>query len=359
MMADAEYFGRTISSLRKPENQNMAPLISMLLFPYYSLSMYESLQKLKQMFPARPEFTALSSDAETMLEASRHSLKMLEDTKRGPHGLATYLDDGIGAAHSAYFYSLPKFKILRPLVTDLGVFRYNGHIVASTHTLTLNLGMQPGDIGKSGFGEEIFARAEAYGQFFAMLGARLNLNQSSFIDNLDLLLFNQREEDWKREKFYREAFKSEISEEYRPLLTLLIAHGNTIHYLFNVTIGQDVAEYTMFKVRFLTLYAIVGSISALLKDEEPRISGGAANLFRAAIMSPEVAWIRTQRMKRLRNLLMHYEPRENAHLEGFDEQHLTRSLIEIASPDDDPDVIMASLGAASEQLAEELNSWLR
>jgi hypothetical protein len=84
IITDAVYAGHLTSDLSKPEHADFASTISLCLAPYLSLFVYESYRKIKIIDPALPSL--LSSDAETIVKRSRHSLKLFEDTGRGVEG---------------------------------------------------------------------------------------------------------------------------------------------------------------------------------------------------------------------------------------------------------------------------------
>jgi hypothetical protein len=101
IITDAAYTGRLASDLSKPEHADFAGTISLCLAPYLSFFVYESYRKIKVIDPALPSL--LSSEAESIVKRSRHSLKLFEDTKRGVEGQLAYFRDEILSAHSERF----------------------------------------------------------------------------------------------------------------------------------------------------------------------------------------------------------------------------------------------------------------
>jgi hypothetical protein len=125
---------------------------------------------------------------------SRHSLKLFEDTKRGVNGQLAYFRDVLMPAHRGRFLGSVRFKVFRFLETDLGLYRYNGRLISTTHAANFHMGQDPQAILiKSG--ADIQAIYQEYGHFVATLGGRRGTPGQTFVSHLDARKFNSHVEN--------------------------------------------------------------------------------------------------------------------------------------------------------------------
>lgn len=157
---DAAYAGCVVRDLRDARYASFSPIVSLCMTPYLSLFVHESYRKLEGTDPALASL--LSGDAQAIIERSRHSLKLFEDTHRGIGGQIDYFRDEILPAHATYFIEgLP--PEIRRFAKDLGLYSYNGKLIASTHGATFHAGIEPGEI-LSQSREEARSLYEQYGR---------------------------------------------------------------------------------------------------------------------------------------------------------------------------------------------------
>src|SRR5690606_29272195 len=97
-----------------------------------------SLAKLKVIDP--PTSALLSSGVQQVVARSRHSLKLFEDTKRGVDGQLAYFREVLMPAHRGRFLGSVRFKVFQFLETDLGIYRYNGRLISTTHAANFHMG---------------------------------------------------------------------------------------------------------------------------------------------------------------------------------------------------------------------------
>ena len=132
-------------------------------------------------------------------------LKLFEDTRRGVDGQLAYFHDVLLPAHRGHFVGMIRFKALRFLAKDLGLYRYNGRLICTTHTANFHMGHEPHDI-LTRPGAELRAIYEEYGRFIGALGGRIDTPGPSFVSQLDPASYSPRVEDVRSEKYYCQIF---------------------------------------------------------------------------------------------------------------------------------------------------------
>jgi hypothetical protein len=180
MASDAAYAGH-LSTDRETIAGGGASILSLCLSPYLSLYVHESLAKLKTIDPATSAL--LSSGVQQIVARSRHSLKLFEDTKRGVEGQLAYFRDVLIPAHRDRFLGNVRFKVFRFLETDLGLYRYNGRLISTTHAANFHMGQDPHAI-LSMSGADIQAIYREYGHFVATLGGQRGTPGQTFVSHL-------------------------------------------------------------------------------------------------------------------------------------------------------------------------------
>lgn len=354
ILSDAAYFGRTVtSSRRKSSASPISSIVPMIIAPHIALHIYESERKLRDLAPEL--LKGLSEDTKVMVEKSRHSLKMLEDTKRGVEGQTKFFEE-IARAHRTYFRGMVRFSLLQGAATDLGIYRYNGKIIGTTHSLTLDLGLDPRDIAREGLDQIILERSTQYGQYLGALGATMDETQTSFLDDLVPSAFIQKEEDWKSTRFYEERITDAFPMNQRPLITLLLAHINFSTLLFETDGIQTIPEYPVFKMQFIRTYGVMQSLKALAKTKGEE-NNTELVLLKSIIDDPRNAWIFTKEMRHLRNALTHYLPDKSLKFDDFNQDDFFPKLLQAFTNESTPHNLCTELGATSQRVSTILNQW--
>ncbi len=273
--------------------------------PYLSLFVHESYRKLKIIDPALPSL--LSSDAESIVARSRHSLKLFEDNRRGIDGQLAYFREEISTAHSEKFLNNTWLKAARFLETDLGLYSYDGRIISTTHAATFHLGVEPDVLLEEGSGPKLQAIYEEYGRYFRTLGARTDSGAKTFASYLDPILFGQRPNDVRAAKYYRRVFNGKGTPDINRLLTVFRGLMNFVDSVASLSPDASRVEYTVFKIRFLTVYQVLCSLN-MIHDERPgELTAKSMTLIEKITDTSAARLITDPASKPFRNTLMHYD----------------------------------------------------
>ena len=300
---DAAYVGRFVSDVRNPKSASFAGVVSLCLAPYISLFAHESYRKLRTSGPAPASL--LSSDVEAIVARSRHSLKLFEDTHRGVADQLAYFRDELLPAHSRRFLGNTWLPLARPLEKDLGLFSYAGRLIATTHGTNFHLGIEPNAL-LAQTGEETRAIYEAYGRYFAQLGSRLDADGKTFMSYLDPQRFNRRPKDVRAAEYYRHMFDGPGNPDLNALLSVFRGMMNFVGSVITAGMDTDAVEYTVFKIRFLTLYQILGSLQVLCDERRQSLTSRSVACIEQITGAAEVQAIMAPAAKPFRNTLMHY-----------------------------------------------------
>lgn len=299
---DANYVGNLVRDLSDARYRSFAPIVSICMAPYMSLFLYESYRKLERTDPALA--TVLSNDVLAIVERSRHSLKLFEDTHRGVRGQVEYFRNEILPVHRRYFIDR-WFPPLRRFLKDLGLYSYNGQVIATTHGATFHMGIGPQEQLAIDRGEMRAIYAQ-YGQCFQRMGARLDSSGQTFMSSLDSQRFNQRPDDVRAEQYYPAVLNGAKTPNLNAVLTVFRGMLNFVNSVIMPDTPASTVDYTVFKIRFLTVYEILCSLK-VLRDEQPKaLTGRSVALIGKMTGKPEAQRIMERAAKPFRNTLMHY-----------------------------------------------------
>lgn len=301
--SDAAYVGRLARDLSNAKHASFASVVSLCMVPYLSLFVHESYQKLEASDHALA--SSLSSDVKSIVARSRHSLKLFEDTHRSVAGQLAYFHDEVLPVHTRHFLGNTWLPIVRPLEKDLGLFSYDGRLITTSHGATFHMGLEPSHLLKK-TGPELRAIYEEYGRYFGYLGARLDTGGETFISHLDPKRFNRRTNDVRADGYYRHIFDGPDNLDLNALLTVFRGMFNFVDSVITAGPQGSNLEYTVFKVRFLTLYQILGSLRLLHDERLSDLTGRSVTYIETVTGSAEAQLILDRAARPFRNTLMHY-----------------------------------------------------
>jgi hypothetical protein len=299
---DTAYVGRFVSDASNPKSASFIGTVSLCMVPYISLFVHESYRKLRTSNPTLAAL--LSNDVEAIVGRSRHSLKLFEDTHRGVDGQLAYFRNELLPAHTRRFLGNTWLPLARPLEKDLGIYSYDGKVITTSHAANFHMGIEPHEIFAK-TGAEVREIYKAYGRYFAELGARLDVDGNTFVSHLDPRRFNQWPKDVRATKYYRRVFDGPRHPGLNALLTVF---RGMINFVSSVMAGMDtsVVEYTVFKIRFLTLYQILGSLRVLYDEQRHSLTDRSVACIQQITGTSEARTIMEPTAKPFRNTLMHY-----------------------------------------------------
>jgi hypothetical protein len=273
--------------------------------PYMSLFVHESYRKLKAIDPKLSSL--LSRDAQSIVARSRHSLKLFEDNQRGVTGQLDYFRDDILPAHRKRFLGNTWFKPAQILEVDLGLYSYDNHLIGSTHGLNFHVGVEPAELLEEGGGSQLRAMYEEYGAYFARLGARLDSAEPpTFVSHLNPQKFNQRSDDVRAERYYGRIFDGNRNPDLNALLAVFQSMLNFVDTVITADEGKLGIEYTVWKIRFLTLYQVLGSLRILRNERLRDLTPRSVSYIDQITTTSDAQLVMTATAKPFRNTLMHY-----------------------------------------------------
>jgi hypothetical protein len=300
---DAAWMGKFVADLVDPAHSKFAPIVSFCVMPYSALFVHESYAKLKTTDPALAAL--VSADFEAIVARARHSLKLFEDTHRGIDGQLVYFRDEILAAHHDYFIGRVK-RLFRFLARDLGLFSYDSRLISTTHVATFHLGIPPQDLLKK-TGAEVRAFTEQYGRYFGHLGAKLDAaGDGTFLSRLDPQKVGKVGDDVRSAEYYDRVFDGAGNPDLNALLTVFRCMTNFASLAIPATDVNGNINYTEFKIRFLTLYQVLGSLKMLRDDPTRTLTARSIQYLAKILGTPEALLILDRSAKPFRNTLMHY-----------------------------------------------------
>jgi hypothetical protein len=300
---DVEYVSRLARDLS--EHEDVSSIVSLCVAPFYSLIAKESLPKLQVDDPAL--LTLLSQDVTEIVARSRNALKLFEDRKPKDKSISKNIDyfrQVIIPAHTERFLGNTWFPPARFLETDLGLYRYGGRLVSTTHAATFYMGIDPRKM-LGGLDSEIMAVYEEYGQYFGKIGARLDVSgPATFVKHIPSGGISLH--DVRASKYYDRAFNGASTQDVNAVLTAFQALMNFADT--TLIAGADVyhLDYTVFKIRYLTLYAVLASLRLLHDDTNYSLTAASKAAIRSIVDSPEALVVTQESARPFRNTLMHY-----------------------------------------------------
>jgi hypothetical protein len=287
------------------------------LMPYLSLFTVESYNYIQKKIPDYAK--EMSFKYEQIISNSRMRVKFFDDKVNKVTGSFELLD-WISELHEEWFINSHKgylSSLKRYLQPDLGIFAYDGHIISSTHTAFLFMGLGKESFSKNG--EDITAVIDdvlsnvphSVGQ---ELGAYLvNLciqtefmpiqtNSFQYIIQDDKLGYK----DVKSVDFYPSIFNRNDTTSINSSLLLFLSTINFIRHILT----RLMANYPeiLFKLKFITLYHLASSLERLQNYCYPQnlLTENSKHYFKTILNDQELKKIISQ--KELRNILVHYQP---------------------------------------------------
>jgi hypothetical protein len=353
--SDASYVGRFSRDLGASRASGHSGTIMFCLAPYLSLFVHESYSKLKRIDPALPAL--LSADAEAIVARSRHSLKLFEDNRRGIEGQLAYFRDEISPAHADRFLNNTWLKAARFLETDLGLYSYDGRIISTTHAATFHLGFDPVALLEEGSGPNLQSVYEEYGRYFRGLGARTDSGAKTFVSHLDPMRFDQRDNDVRSTKYYGHVFNGKGTPDINRLLMVFRGLMNFVDSMVGLGADANEVEYTVFKMRFLTLYQVLGSLQ-MLHDERPGdLTTQSTKLIEKITGTRSASLIMDRSAKPFRNTLMHYNLDSRVDLARVDATQPLFGLVPIYFPSHDAASFVEAVDSCIEETASVIEEW--
>ncbi|KAB1150717.1 hypothetical protein F7R91_01690 [Streptomyces luteolifulvus] len=303
IVSDADYMGRLFRDLQNANDSNLFGVVPLCMAPYFSLIIHEVKGKPQVIDPS--VFDEFSADAAAVSARARHSLKLFEDTQRGIEGQLEFFKKDILDKHSAHFLGNTWFPPARRWEKDLGLFTYGGTLLATSHSAAFHLGIEHERIFRNDDGAYVRGTNEQVGRCFYRLGARLDATGGdTFVRHLSGNFVKRK--DVRASGYYPRAFNGSTTEALNGVLTDFQVMMNFIDKV--ITAGADVLnlEYTVFKIRYITVYAVLQSLALLKDDARYPLSSASTAVIENILAAPAGRVITDRSVRHFRNTLMHY-----------------------------------------------------
>lgn len=186
---DFAYAIRLVNSVQGMDG-HIRSTVALCMASHFSLFVHKSYRQAQKLDPQLAQDIAMTPDAQAIVARSRHALKLFDDTSRHLSGQLDYFGNEIIPTHRAYFIDGIRLPFLRFLGNDLGITRYDGVPIMTTHSATFMLGVEPAVTTGKQAGSFFQRIAMEYGQYFALWGTDIDDHTGSFASHMkaDLLV---------------------------------------------------------------------------------------------------------------------------------------------------------------------------
>ncbi|WP_328492487.1 hypothetical protein OHS59_06805 [Streptomyces sp. NBC_00414] len=352
--SDANYMGRLFGDIVNSADSSGEGVIPLCMTPYVSLVIHEAQAKPQTIDPSA--FDSFTDDAREVCARARHSLKLFEDTRRGTDGQLRFFEDEILKKHSSHFLGNTWLPPARFLESDLSLFTYNETLISTSHAAAFHIGMRTERLFHKDNEAYVRATMEKMGRCLYALGARLDAEgPRTFVRNLSRE--GVRHRDTRAAPYYQQGFNGSTTPAINGVLTDFQVRTNFIAFM--LTAGSDVLdlEYTVFKIRYITLYQVLTSLMLLKENAAYPLSRESTEILEGITGSEEARLITNSSARGFRNTLMHYN------LPGrIDTQRITLDqplfgLVSIFFPSHNYRSLSELTDRCVKTTAERLNSW--
>ncbi|MFD6995052.1 hypothetical protein ACFWA5_01960 [Streptomyces mirabilis] len=301
--SDLMFSRRFLGSVLADQRNSVIPVFCM--NNYLSLFIYESHRTLKVIDPQRAALLAYSY--EDVIEKARHSVKLFDGSKVGHAGVLSDFT-AIIAAGREKFLNNTWFPPARVLETDLGEWRYRGRLVTTTQVASFFMGIPTiamSDI--PAIGRTLMAVAETQAHFVDQVTESLPWDGSSFMTTMSFGELKSR--DRRSERYFKRLFDPALSDELTASLSAFQCSLNFLDVMLSADQSAASAE-TMLKLRFITLYHVLSSLTELKAEYGSKLSSASLGLLDAILSHQSSVTIMHANGRGFRNTLVHYTPEE-------------------------------------------------
>ncbi|MFJ3169723.1 hypothetical protein ACIPJK_02955 [Streptomyces roseus] len=349
---DANYMGRLFAALSDPQQATLASVASLCMTPFISLVIHEARAKIDMITPSPTmEFSA---EAAEVCARSRNSLKLFEDNQRWVVGQLEFYRDKIIGAHSDHFLNNTWLQLARFLEVDLSLFTYDNTLICTSHSAAFHIGIEPKLLLSDSGGAYVMSITQQMGRCLGALGASTNTDgPKTFASHAAGRALNDSEV--RADRYYQRAFGGHEEPALSGLLTDFQAKVNFVSSLLVMGANPLDLEYTVFKIRYVTLYHVLASLIRLGADQSQTISNSSRAAIERVTGTPEATAITDSATRGFRNTLVHYDPRSAASSLEISEPLF--GLVPFYFPDHDYGSLSALVDRCAHATAQGLNDW--
>lgn len=332
------------------------PIMTMGLMNHFALSAYEGHRQLLRFDPVRAH--AMAESTARITERARHSLKFFEDSKRGIDGQLEFFEAEIVPAHQKEFFGNTWLKSAEALETDLGIFRYHGAPVLTTHSATYSMGLEPGSMFSpqdrllmQDFGKEFW-------HYLVSIYSGPPTGIPDFMNSLDVEEFDLSDpEDLRSAEYYAKIFNGAATPGINALLVTFMVSLNFVDTVLVADQNRETLNYSIVKMRFVTLYQILRSLDLLRRERNAELTEDSTTFIDALLSSESAAYLTSEAGKRLRNTLVHYGPDSRIDVSSVDPGNLIDSYVTQLFPNSSTQEFLSTLSTGITETREALFEW--
>ncbi|CAM5376929.1 hypothetical protein GCM10010298_25900 [Streptomyces microflavus] len=353
---DVDYMGRLFRDFQAVDSAGISWIIPLCMSPYFSLVLHEAKRKPQAIDPSA--FNGFSEEAEEVCARARHSLKLFEDTQRHIAGQLRYFEDEISTKHSKYFLGNTWLWLARKWEKDLGLFTYEGNLVTTSHAAAFHLGVEAEKLFQDDNGKYMLGIMQQMGQCFGALGARMD-TQGSETFACHLSEPEVKAKDVRASTYYAQAFNGVATPAINGALTDFQVRMNFLDKI--ITAGADThnLEYTVFKIRYITLYQVLSSLKILKDDARYPLSRPSYTALDGILNMDAASVITNGAVREFRNTLIHYNLLRGADVTKVDLRQPIFGLVPQYFPSYDFEELSELIDTCIRETAESLNEWAK
>ncbi|MFI5882056.1 hypothetical protein [Streptomyces sp. NPDC051554] len=302
--SDITFSRRFLESVMAHPSDTIIPIFCM--NNYLSLYIHESHKALKGINPAIA--ASLEYEHGPIIERARHTVKLFDDTNqtRGRVGGVSDQFKAIIDAHRSFFLNSIWFPPARLLGTDLGLWRYRGRAISTTHVASFYLGIPPEAFKDMNLlRQQLMAVGAAQGEYITKLSGATSWAGPSFTDAMNF--GDVKNTDVRAERYYKAVFDPALQEGTTAALTAFECSLNFLDVLLSADVGSDSAD-AIFKLKFITLYHVISSLTKLQAEYAATLSPASQDFLDAILKHQTSVDIVRDSSKGFRNTLIHYRP---------------------------------------------------
>ncbi|WP_157901112.1 hypothetical protein [Streptomyces davaonensis] len=352
--SDADYIGRLFRDFQAANDAGASSITPLCMASYLALILHEAKRKPQAINPSA--FDGFSAEAEEVCARARHSLKLFEDTRRHIDGQLQFFRDEILDKHSDHFLGNTWLWFAQKWEKDLGLFTYEGTLVSTSHTAAFHLGVETKKLLQEDNGAYMLGIMQQLGRCFLALGARLDTQGGkTFVHHLSGA--DVRAVDVRASTYYAQAFNGGATLAINGVLTDFQVRMNFIDKM--ITAGADIRnlEYTVFKIRYVTLYQVLLSLKILKEDPRYPLSPSSTIALETILDSDAVHVITDSAVREFRNTLMHYNLLRGADTTKVDLTQPIFGLVPQYFPAYDFQQLSCLVDTCIRETASALNEW--
>lgn len=229
----------------------------------------------------------------------RHRAKLLEYVKDINDGLADLESINISQVHMFQRHHKGWLTKLKKLIQpDLGLTRYKGHFITTTHFTLFELGTS--DLPDKGYGFDI---GETIGKYLQTLTNIFNLNE---LETGQFFTVNSDEYqliDIKSDKLFKRCGFSDENKRFSSSLILILMRLNYTRFIMTQLLPKS--SESLIRIKFINTYHALKSlqkIQSIIMKNNP--TDFEVSFFKKVFGNKEIKWILKQ--PSLRNVFVHY-----------------------------------------------------